>query len=221
MAAGAALPLFAAPSISILITRPDGPLPSSDPASIPRSAAILFATPEMRVGESVATFAAALLGSFAAGVTTTAAAFALFAATAPAGRAAASSIFATSVPTFCSVPDFTTNRIAPDAGESNSRVALSESISFRSSSFSTQSPSLLRHVPRVTSVMDSPGLGTTTSTMCVTSHNHCVSSIFCLPRACAHLLIYFLSPCHFDSHLHWEGDLTWQKLPRFLFSPLP
>ena len=175
----------------------------------------------MRVGESVATFAAVLLGSFADGVPTTAAAFALFAATAPAGRAAASSIFATSVPTFCSVPDFTTNRIAPDAGESNSRVALSESISFNNSSFSTQSPSLLRHVPRVTSVMDSPGLGTTTSTMCVTSHYHFAFSIFCSQQACAHWLHCFVSPDHFDSRLHLEEDLPSQKLLRLLFSPLP
>ena len=175
----------------------------------------------MRVGESVATFAAVLIGSFAAGVTTTDAALALFAATAPAGRAAASSIFATSVPTFCSVPDFTTNRIAPDAGESNSRVALSESISFNNSSFSTQSPSLLRHVPRVTSVMDSPGLGTTTSTMCVTSHYHFDFSIFCSQQACAHWLHCFVSPYHFDSRLHLEEDPPWQKLSRLLFSPLP
>ena len=176
----------------------------------------------MRVGESFATFATVGFDSFVAGVTAaTAVVFEFFASAAPAGRAAASSIFATSVPTFCSVPDFTTNRIAPDAGESNSRVALSESISFNNSSFSTQSPSLLRHVPRVTSVMDSPGLGTTTSTMCVTSHYHFAFSIFCSQQACAHWLHCFVSPYRFDSRLHFEEGLPSSKLSRLLFFRLP
>ena len=81
------------------------------------------------------------------------------AAAAPSGRAAAGSMAPMMSPTVISVPSSALTCSTPDSGAGTSSVTLSDSISTRVSSFSTQSPERFCQGPTTTSVTDSPGLG--------------------------------------------------------------
>jgi hypothetical protein len=78
------------------------------------------------------------------------------------------STFATTCPTFTVSPSATNTSIFPASSALSVSVALSESISAITSSFSTMSPVFFTHRAITTSVIDSPGLGTFNSTMAIT-----------------------------------------------------
>jgi hypothetical protein len=84
----------------------------------------------------------------------------------PAGFAAAVSIAAIAAPTFCSAPDFTLTRSTPAARAHLQRRLVALDVDEHLVRLDPVAV-LLVPLPRVTSVMDSPGLGTTMSTMSV------------------------------------------------------
>ena len=141
----------AARSTSAITIRPDVPLPVTFARSTPLSAATFLASEEAFLPSTGSATTAALTGAAAAGALLAAlAGLAALAALpapplAPAGFAAAVSIAPIGAPTFCSAPDCTLTRSTPAAGARTSRVALSLSMSTKTSSVSTQSPSCLCH----------------------------------------------------------------------------
>ena len=147
----------AARSTSAITIRPDVPLPVTFARSTPLSAATFLASDEAFLPSTGSATTAALTGVAAAGALLAAlAGLAALAALpapaaspapplAPAGFAAAVSIAPIGAPTFCSAPDCTLTRSTPAAGARTSKVALSLSMSTKTSSVSTQSPSCLCH----------------------------------------------------------------------------
>src|SRR5947209_7113154 len=149
--------------MSLLVTRPSLPEPSSLVGSMPVSAAILRTE-----GASGAPAAVAFGGGTGAGLGLASAAGtgAGFVAAGLAGAPAPSLISPSSAPTATVSPSLAEiSPSVPAAGAGTSIVTLSVSSSTSGSSTATGSPGFLNHLPMVASVTDSPSVGTRISAM--------------------------------------------------------